>query len=139
MPDWQSRTALNKGASQNLFFFSSLLLLPDAFLYPISLTLPWPVRSGPLPETPRQIVDSMTPLSGDYLVALMQSSTHMYNISITIAIVKQAPYSFSPNAASTMSTVKERQLKAIMRVCRANYDRSRGGGYATSEGVFENF
>lgn len=32
MPGWQSRTALNKWASQELFFF--LLILPDAFLYP---------------------------------------------------------------------------------------------------------
>lgn len=69
MPGWQSRTAPNNPAGQELFSF--LLILPDAFLYPHPSSLPRPARSGPLPETPRQIVDSMTPLSGDYLGALM--------------------------------------------------------------------
>ncbi len=36
-----------------------------------------------------------------------------------------------------MSTVKERQLKAITHVFRANYDHSRGGIYAMNKGVFK--
>lgn len=104
---------------------------------------PWPVRSGPLPENTAAdcwFNDSWVRwLSGSFNV-IFRSHVPYFNYDChreKLGCALSSP--IAPTAASTMSTVKERQLKAIMHVFRANYDRSHGGGYATSEGVFGNF